>query len=215
MADLTFEFRREVAPGRVAIPLGLALGFDPLDACLLLRLVGGLGLGRLLGGGLEQTGELACKPDQHAAFHEQHDCVKHHAVEIAAAGEDGGGQREIQDQVMQGDGNDPHQDGPEVAISEQAGQHREEIHVQVDLPGMPGCLKGENPDLTHDRDGDRQARRQAIARDAPGEGRSRGQHGHHRRGKHPVRAARGGDCDRKCDMRPEQDGQSPAGYRAQ
>ncbi len=59
--------------------------------------------------------------------------------------------------MMQRDRNHAGDDRPVIAISDQAGQRGEEVHVHVDLPGMPRELEGKHRYVAHQGDGKDQA----------------------------------------------------------
>ncbi len=78
--------------------------------------------------------------------------VEQGAAKIRAAGVKHRRKGEIQRQVMHGDGPGAGQDRADVDHGGQGGQHREEIHVGVDLPGVAGEGHGEQrrlPDQRH------------------------------------------------------------------
>ena len=83
---------------------------------------------------------LMGEPDQHAGLDDENDGVKHDAAKIGAAGIDRRRKQEVQHQMMQRDRDRAGDDRPVVAIGDKARQRREEVHVHVDLPGMPRQL---------------------------------------------------------------------------
>ena len=141
--------------------------------------------------------------------------MKHHAAEIGAAGIDRGRQQEIQRQMMHGNRDGAGEDRAVVAIGDQAGQRGEEVHVHIDLPGMPDKLIGEHRHPTHQRDGEGQAGRKAIARTGPRRGRRDRHRRHHGGRRQPAIVAHQADRKREGDVKPQQPEQRLAGGLAQ
>ncbi len=75
-------------------------------------------------------------------------CITH-AEEIAAIGEDGRRQDEVERQVMHRHGGGGDQDRPPVAERRQHGERREEVHMHVDLPGMAVQRRDQGRDRQH------------------------------------------------------------------
>ncbi|WGR95015.1 hypothetical protein MTX20_13340 [Bradyrhizobium sp. ISRA435] len=143
------------------------LGLETIGIGARFRSAGSLGLGRLLGRRLEQVGERVREPDQNTGLDQEDDGMENHTAKIGAAGIDGGRENEVQRQMMQRDCHSAGDDGPIVAIGDQARQGGEEVHVHVDLPGVAGELKDEHRHAGHQGDGDDHARRRAVSRNAP------------------------------------------------
>ena len=163
MADLALEAGGEFAHRRVAFLFGLSFGLGALGVGAGFGGVRGFGLGGLLCGRLEQMRELVGKPDQYAGLDDENDGMKNDAPKIGAAGINRCRKDEVQHQMMQRDRDRAGEDRPIVAIGDQTRQRREEVHVHVDLPGMPRQLEGKHRYAAHQGDGKDQTGRKPVA----------------------------------------------------
>ncbi len=214
-ADLALEACGEFASCRIAVLLAAPLGFQALGIGAGLGGAGALRFRGLLRRGVEQLRERLREPDQDAGLDEQDDGMKHDAAKVGATWVDCRRKDEVQQEMMQRDRDRAGKDRPIVAIGDEAGQCGEEVHVDVDLPGMALKLIGEDRDASHQRNRKDEAGRQPISGSLPRHGRGERHRHHDERRHHPAGTARqpDGECDR--DMQPQHRQQRLAGRIAQ
>jgi hypothetical protein len=179
LADFGLEALDQLGQPLPALLFGLGLQGPPLLVEARDLDVRRLRRGQRRGRGGQRPVQAEGAPDQNGRLQHDDHRVQHHAAQVGAARKHGRGQQEVQHEMVKGDGRRRGQDHAPVGIRRGDRQGREEIHVQVDLPGI--ALEQEHQQRRHadQRDGDRRVRRQARAVDQPDQRRRRGEAGDH------------------------------------
>jgi hypothetical protein len=206
--------KSDLAMGRGLGGFGAELDLAAQRVSLRFRGARGLGGVGFLRRVQEQPHEIVGDKDQHAGFQSEDAGMKPDPAQIRAARKNRRRNHEIQYQMMQDDGDGAGQDRPVVAIEREARQRREEVHMNVDLPGLSGQLVGKHAHAAHQRDGNQQSRRQVGSRRAPGQRRHRRECKHEQAGNNNIAAQPQADRQRDRNVQPEHRDQGLAGGAA-